>query len=109
MPTITISRQFGSHGDTVAQLLCERLGYRYFDKNLMLGLADYAASAHHPAFNLLLRVNFEQGSEETSGFRFVGSTICYAHMQAVGMVNDHTVDCFRWQELDGTGQRHVRF
>jgi DNA-3-methyladenine glycosylase I len=35
------------------------------------------------------------------GFRFVGSTICYAHMQAVGMVNDHTVDCFRWQELGG--------
>ena len=36
------------------------------------------------------------------GFRFVGTTICYAHMQAIGMVNDHTVDCFRWQELDGT-------
>ena len=36
------------------------------------------------------------------GFRFVGSTICYAHMQAVGMVNDHTVDCFRWREV-GTG------
>jgi len=33
------------------------------------------------------------------GFRFVGSTICYAHMQATGMVNDHTTDCFRWQEL----------
>ena len=33
------------------------------------------------------------------GFRFVGSTICYAHMQAVGMVNDHTVNCFRWPEL----------
>ena len=33
------------------------------------------------------------------GFRFVGSTICYAHMQAVGMVNDHTVDCFRRQEM----------
>ncbi len=33
------------------------------------------------------------------GFRFVGSTICYAHMQAVGMVNDHAVDCFRWREL----------
>jgi DNA-3-methyladenine glycosylase I len=33
------------------------------------------------------------------GFRFVGSTICYAHMQAVGMVNDHTMDCFRWREL----------
>jgi DNA-3-methyladenine glycosylase I len=35
------------------------------------------------------------------GFRFVGSTICYAHMQAIGMVNDHTVDCFRWKELGG--------
>ncbi len=33
------------------------------------------------------------------GFRFIGSTICYAHMQAVGMVNDHVVDCFRWREL----------
>ncbi len=33
------------------------------------------------------------------GFRFVGTTICYALMQAVGMVNDHTVDCFRHQEL----------
>lgn len=35
------------------------------------------------------------------GFSFVGSTICYAFMQAVGMVNDHTSDCFRWQELGG--------
>jgi DNA-3-methyladenine glycosylase I len=33
------------------------------------------------------------------GFRFVGSTICYAFMQAVGMANDHTVDCFRYREL----------
>ena len=32
------------------------------------------------------------------GFKFVGPTICYAHMQAVGMVNDHTVDCFRYLE-----------
>jgi len=35
------------------------------------------------------------------GFRFVGSTICYAFMQAVGMVNDHVVDCFRYKELAG--------
>ena len=33
------------------------------------------------------------------GFTFVGSTICYAFMQAIGMVNDHLVDCFRYQEL----------
>ncbi len=32
------------------------------------------------------------------GFKFVGSTICYAFMQAVGMVNDHTVDCFRHKQ-----------
>ena len=35
------------------------------------------------------------------GFKFVGSTICYAYMQAVGMVNDHLVDCFRHRELAG--------
>ena len=33
------------------------------------------------------------------GFRFVGTTIIYAFMQATGMVNDHTVDCFRWREV----------
>ena len=38
------------------------------------------------------------------GFKFVGSTICYAFMQAVGMVNDHTVDCFR-QKAVGQGVR----
>jgi DNA-3-methyladenine glycosylase I len=35
------------------------------------------------------------------GFTFVGSTICYAHMQATGMVNDHLVTCFRHKELLG--------
>lgn len=33
------------------------------------------------------------------GFKFVGSTICYAFMQAVGMVNDHVVSCYRWKEV----------
>ena len=33
------------------------------------------------------------------GFTFVGSTICYAFMQATGMVNDHVVDCFRFRAL----------
>jgi len=33
------------------------------------------------------------------GFKFVGSTICYAHMQATGMVNDHLTSCFRYKEL----------
>jgi DNA-3-methyladenine glycosylase I len=37
------------------------------------------------------------------GFRFVGSTICYAFMQATGMVNDHLVQCFRYEELSASG------
>jgi len=37
------------------------------------------------------------------GFTFVGSTICYAFMQAMGLVNDHLVDCFRYRELGGRG------
>lgn len=54
-------------------------------------LADYpATSPESDAMSRDLR---------RRGFKFVGSTICYAHMQATGMVNDHTVDCFRRQEL----------
>jgi len=40
------------------------------------------------------------------GFKFVGATICYAFMQAVGMVNDHVVDCFRYEELKN-GDKHT--
>lgn len=39
-------------------------------------------------------------SLKSHGFKFVGPTIVYAHMQACGMVNDHTLDCFRHQEID---------
>ena len=47
------------------------------------------------------------------GFKFVGSTICYAFMQAVGIVNDHTVDCYRYQRVgqpvrEPAKGRHVR-
>ena len=42
------------------------------------------------------------------GFNFVGSTICYAFMQAVGMVNDHAVDCFRYAELTRMQKSEVR-
>ena len=38
-------------------------------------------------------------SLKQQGFKFVGPTICYAYMQAVGMVNDHTIDCFRYHEI----------
>jgi DNA-3-methyladenine glycosylase I len=42
------------------------------------------------------------------GFRFVGPTVCYALMQAVGMVNDHVVSCFRYPELSRGGSRNRR-
>lgn len=42
------------------------------------------------------------------GFRFVGPTICYALMQAAGMVNDHLVDCFRHRQLGGTSRRQSK-
>lgn len=38
-----------------------------------------------------------------SGFKFVGSTICYAFLQAAGLVNDHVITCFRYLELGGPG------
>ena len=55
------------------------------------GLAEIPAST----------VESEAMSKELKrrGFKFVGPTICYAYMQAIGMVNDHTTDCFRYKEL----------
>ena len=38
---------------------------------------------------------------KAEGFKFVGPTICYAYMQAAGMVNDHVTRCYRWSELRG--------
>jgi len=60
-------------------------------RNAWRGIGDVPAST--PVSDALSR------DLKRRGFRFVGGTICYAFMQAVGMVNDHTVDCFRWQEL----------
>ena len=42
------------------------------------------------------------------GFKFVGSTICYAFMQATGMVNDHLIDCFRYGEITRKPTRYLR-
>ena len=42
------------------------------------------------------------------GFKFTGSTILYAYMQAIGLVNDHTVDCFRYQPLVRRAAREAK-
>ena len=60
-------------------------------RNAWKSLADIPAStAESDAMSRDLRKN---------GFKFVGTTICYAFMQAVGMVNDHVATCFRYKEL----------
>ncbi len=62
-------------------------------RNSRKSLADIPAStAESDAMSRDLR---------KKGFTFVGTTICYAFMQAVGMVNDHVVDCFRYEQLKG--------
>jgi DNA-3-methyladenine glycosylase I len=59
--------------------------------NQIQDLADYpATSSISDALSKDLR---------DRGFKFLGSTICYAHMQATGMVNDHALSCFRRQEI----------
>lgn len=70
---------------------------------------------HHNAWKTLRRVPARtRESDRMSaalkerGFRFVGSTICYAYMQAAGLVNDHLVTCFRYpavRSYDGAGRR----
>jgi DNA-3-methyladenine glycosylase I len=61
----------------------------------MKELADYPATS--PVSDALSK------DLRDRGFKFLGSTICYAYMQAIGMVNDHTLSCFRRQEIiDGS-------
>jgi DNA-3-methyladenine glycosylase I len=63
--------------------------------NVLRTLTDYpATSAESDALSRDLRQR---------GFKFVGSTICYAHMQATGLINDHTLDCFRRCEILNLG------
>ena len=83
---IEIREQFGSFDSYI---------WRFVDGkpivNTIRVLVDYpATSRESDALSEDLR---------RRGFKFVGSTISYAHMQATGMVNDHSVDCFRRQEI----------
>jgi DNA-3-methyladenine glycosylase I len=48
------------------------------------------------------------GDLKARGFSFVGSTIVYSHLQAVGVVNDHLVSCFRWKEVQRAGRAIAR-
>jgi len=62
--------------------------------NSLRSLADYPATS--------LESDALSRDLKARGFKFMGSTICYAHMQATGLVNDHALDCFRRAEIIST-------
>jgi len=86
---LAVKEAFGSFDAYMWQFVA---GKPIVNNNLLI-LSDYpATSKESDAMSKDLRQR---------GFKFVGSTICYAHMQATGMVNDHAMDCFRRGEILG--------
>lgn len=83
---IQVQEQFGSFNNYIWQFVGGAPR-----KNAWQTLADVPART--PESDVLSKDLLQRG------FRFVGSTIIYAHMQATGMVNDHTVNCFRYLEV----------
>lgn len=86
---LNVQEEFGTFCDYI---------WRFVDGrpkvNELRTLADYPVTS--PEAEALSR------DLKKRGFRFVGPTVCYAHMQATGMINDHTVDCFRRGEIIAT-------
>lgn len=83
---LAVQQEFGSFDRFIWQFVDGRPR-----QNTWNSLADVpASSAESDAMSKELK---------RRGFKFVGTTICYAYMQATGMVNDHTTDCFRYGEL----------
>uniref|UniRef100_UPI0024BB4752 DNA-3-methyladenine glycosylase I n=1 Tax=Mesonia mobilis TaxID=369791 RepID=UPI0024BB4752 len=60
-------------------------------------LEDYKIALEYDGW--FYHVNSLSKDLKKRGFKFVGSTVIYAHMQATGMVNDHEVSCFRYEEV----------
>ncbi|MBU1242762.1 DNA-3-methyladenine glycosylase I [Myxococcota bacterium] len=93
---LTVRDRFGSFSDYI---------WRFVDGvpivHELASLQDYRATS--PESDALA------ADLKARGFKFLGSTVCYAHMQATGLINDHTVDCFRRREiLEGTAQHPVK-
>jgi DNA-3-methyladenine glycosylase I len=83
---LEVQAEFGTFADYI---------WRFVDGrpkvNRLRKLSDYPATS--PESEALSK------DLKKRGFKFVGSTICYAHMQATGLINDHAVDCFRRQQI----------
>ena len=85
---LEVQKQFGSFDRYIWQFTGGRTVVNAFQAHLDIP----ATSPQSDAMSKDLR---------NRGFKFVGSTICYAYMQAAGMVNDHTTDCFRYRACGG--------
>lgn len=83
---LDVQEKFGSFDDFIWQFVGDKPR-----QNRWRGMAEVPAST--------LESNAMSKELVRCGFKFVGPTICYAYMQATGMVNDHTVDCFRHKEV----------
>ena len=83
---LKVKKEFGSFDKYIWQFVNYKTIKSEFEK-----LSDYPATT---------KESDEMSKDlKKRGFKFVGSTICYAFMQSVGMVNDHTVDCFRYNNV----------
>ena len=83
---LSVQDEFGSFCDYIWQFVANKPIVNKFTR-----LADYPT--HSDESDAL------SSDLKNRGFKFVGTTICYAHMQATGLVNDHSADCFRRQEI----------
>lgn len=89
---IKVREEFGSFSDYMWAFVGGKTIVNRFSK-----IEDYPATT--PESNAFSK------DLKKRGFKFVGSTICYAHMQACGMVNDHSLDCYRRTEIIGEYQQ----
>jgi DNA-3-methyladenine glycosylase I len=89
--TLAIQRGYGSFN----RFLWQFVGGRPIQNNLKRSGGLPSHSKESDAMSEALR---------RAGFSFVGTTICYAFMQAVGMVNDHVTTCYRWKQLHQVGR-----
>ncbi len=84
---LTVQSEFGSFSDYMWRFTGGKTYVNHFKT-----LAEIPASTpESEAMSVDLK---------SRGFKFVGPTICYAHMQAVGMVNDHITECFRYEQIN---------
>jgi DNA-3-methyladenine glycosylase I len=85
---LNLKQELGSFSDYLWQFVD--------GKPIISAHQQYKSIPAHTALSAKLAKDLKQ-----RGFKFIGNTICYAFMQAVGLVNDHTVDCFRYRQLGG--------